>query len=92
MKTRRFWRTIAMFILVLLAWHANGIELNVTYFGAVGDGSTTNTSTIQKTIDACAGQGGGAVLIPSGTFVSGTIILKSGVKVRISAQLQREIP
>lgn len=54
-------------------------QFNVTNYGAVGDGKTLNTVAIQKAIDDCASNGGGTVYIPSGTFVSGTIQLKSNV-------------
>lgn len=54
-------------------------QFNVVNFGAVGDGKTLNTLSIQKTIDSCASKGGGTVYIPSGVFVSGTIQLKSNV-------------
>lgn len=56
---------------------------NVTKFGAVGDGKTLNTNAIQKTIDACSRQGGGVVLIPDGIFVSGTILLKNDVTLKL---------
>ena len=46
---------------------------NILDFGAVGDGVTVNTKAIQAAIDA-----GGAVYIPRGVFVTGTLHLKSG--------------
>jgi polygalacturonase len=51
----------------------------VTNYGAVGDGETLNTDSIQRTINAAAGAGGGTVVIPEGTFLSGAIFLKPGV-------------
>ena len=45
---------------------------NILDFGAVGDGVTDNTAAIQRAIDA-----GGVVYIPEGTFVTGTIYLRS---------------
>lgn len=45
---------------------------NVRDFGAVGDGKTNDTQAIQKAIDA-----GGAVYIPDGVYVTGTLYLKS---------------
>ena len=57
---------------------------DVTAFGAVGDGKTMNTASIQKAVDACADKGGGVVLIPAGTFESGSIELKSNVTLLLS--------
>ena len=48
-------------------------------FGAVGDGVKLNTAAIQATIDAAHAAKGGTVLVPVGTFVCGTIELKSNV-------------
>ena len=48
-------------------------------FGAVGDGTTLNTATIQSAIDAANAAQGGIVFIPSGVFLCGTIELKSNV-------------
>ena len=53
---------------------------DITRFGAVGDGKTLNTAAFQSAIDACADAGGGTVIIPSGRYVTGTIIMKSGVR------------
>ncbi|MBU2945901.1 glycoside hydrolase family 28 protein [Zobellia uliginosa] len=59
--------------------HQNG-NFNITDYGAIGDGKVLNTEFIQKAIDACVANGGGKVIIPSGIFKSGTIILKSNVE------------
>ena len=58
----------------------------VTEYGAVGDGKTMNTTAIQKTIDAASAAGGGTVLIPAGSFLTGPFTLAS----RINLQLSRE--
>lgn len=48
-------------------------------FGAKGDGVKLNTVEIQAAIDAAHAAQGGTVLVPSGTFLCGTIELKSHV-------------
>jgi len=42
-----------------------------------------NTKAIQTTIDECAKNGGGTLVIPKGVFLSGAIFLKPGVNVEI---------
>lgn len=48
---------------------------DITDFGAVGDGQTVNTASIQAAIDACTPNG--KVYIPAGIFVTGALYLKS---------------
>ncbi|MBS1566678.1 MAG: glycoside hydrolase family 28 protein, partial [Bacteroidetes bacterium] len=49
----------------------------------VGDGKQINTGAIQRAIDSCA-EKGGRVLIPKGTFLSGTLYLRSTVTLDIA--------
>lgn len=58
----------------------NNSNFGVVDFGAVADGKTVNTKAIQAAVDACATAGGGRVEVPAGTFVSGSIFLKSNVE------------
>jgi polygalacturonase len=58
---------------------------NICDFGAKGDGSTLDTSALQAAIDACNRDRGGTVMVPAGTFVIGTIEMKSNVTLRIAA-------
>ena len=52
---------------------------NVRDFGAKGDGNTKDTQVIQKAIDLCNGSGGGTITFPPGTYLSGSLHLKSNV-------------
>jgi polygalacturonase len=56
---------------------------DVRDYGAKPDGKTLSTKSIQKAIDECAKQGGGTVYFPPGTFLSGTIYMKSNVTLRL---------
>jgi len=54
-------------------------------YGARGDGQTLCTAAIQKAIDACAAAGGGTVWFPAGTWLSGTLHLRSHVTLWLDA-------
>ncbi|HEX7903210.1 MAG TPA: glycosyl hydrolase family 28 protein [Chitinophagaceae bacterium] len=54
-------------------------DVDITKYGAVGDGKTLNTTFIQKAIDECTKSGGGKVIFPAGIYLSGTIELKDNV-------------
>jgi polygalacturonase len=57
----------------------------VTSFGAKGDGKTDNTSAFAKAIAACNTAGGGQVVVPAGTFVTGAIRLLSNVNLHLNS-------
>jgi len=57
---------------------------DVTRFGARGDGVTLDSPDIQQAIDASAKAGGGTVYFPAGTYLSGTILLKSNVTLSLA--------
>lgn len=58
-------------------------DYSITSFGAVPDGKTLNTVAIQAAIDQAHADGGGRVIIPAGRFLSGSIVLKSGVELHL---------
>lgn len=67
-------------------WQRVGVvDFDVTWFGAIGDSNTanteTNTTAIQKAIDAAASAGLARVKFPqsSGFYACGTIYVKPGV-------------
>jgi exo-poly-alpha-galacturonosidase len=62
------------------------INVTASPYSAKGDGSTLNTSAIQAAINACPS--GGTVLIPSGTFKSGAIMLKSNMTLQVDGTLK----
>ncbi len=59
---------------------AYGKSYPITHFGAIPDGRTVNTKSIQAAIDRANADGGGMVMIPRGKFLSGSIQLKSNVE------------
>ena len=70
-----------VFVIASLCYCSSAFAKNIdiTEYGAKGDGMTINTKIIQKAIDSCAMAGGGKVIIPAGTFLSGTVYLKNKV-------------
>ena len=57
---------------------------NVLDFGAKGEGAYCDTVAIQQTIDACAADGGGKVLLPTGKYLSGTLFLRDYVTLHLA--------
>jgi polygalacturonase len=58
---------------------------NVRNFGAVGDGKNLDSPAINQAIETAAAGGGGTVLIPAGTYLSGSIHLQSNIHLLIDA-------
>jgi polygalacturonase len=58
---------------------------NVRDFGAVGNGKNLDSPAIDKAIAAAAAAGGGTVLVPAGTYLSGSIHLQSNIHLLIDA-------
>jgi polygalacturonase len=56
------------------------VSVNITDFGAKGDGITSNTKAIASAIDAVVKRGGGTVVIPEGVWITGPIVFKSNVR------------
>jgi len=56
---------------------------NITHYGAKGDGIVLNTEAINKVIETCSAKGGGTVMIPSGLFLTGPVVLRSNVNLHL---------
>jgi hypothetical protein len=57
----------------------------VTEHGAVADDEQLDTQPVQAAIDACAERGGGTVWVPAGVFDTGTLRLRSRVRLHLDA-------
>jgi len=57
----------------------------VTAYGGKGDGKTDNTAAFRAAVDAANTAGGGHVTVPSGTWVTGAIYLKSNVDLNLAS-------
>ena len=59
-------------------------SFNIVDHGAVAGGGTLCTQAIQRAIDGCAESGGGRVLVPAGTYLTGGLVLKDRVDLHLS--------
>ncbi|MES2430999.1 MAG: glycosyl hydrolase family 28 protein [Bacteroidota bacterium] len=69
-------------IIVFLSSTAKAQKLNIVDFGAVADGKTFNTRSIQAAIDSCSKKGG-KVIIPAGVFITGTLYIKNNTTIHL---------
>ena len=58
---------------------------NVRDYGAKGDGKALDHTAINKAIEACVAGGGGQVVLPAGTYLCGSIRLKSNTDLHLMA-------
>ena len=65
------------------AFCLNAAVVDITAFGAKGDGKTQNREAINKAIETVAAGGGGTVEFPAGTLVTGSIRLRSNVTLHL---------
>lgn len=53
-------------------------------FGCKSNGTTSNTTSIQRAIDYIASQGGGTLVFEVGRYVTGSIHLRTGVNIQLN--------
>ena len=58
-------------------------QFPITQYGATGDGKTLCTTSIAAAIAACSASGGGHVIVPSGTYLTGAVTLLSNVDLHL---------
>ncbi len=81
------WRAARGWVCVLAAalpLGALAMDCVVTDFGAQAGDDRSDTAAIQRAIERCAGAGGGRVVLPNGTFVSGTLFLRSNIELHLA--------
>jgi hypothetical protein len=89
MKTNYTFIALVALLLLLLSSTAkandNRLFFNVRDFGAVGDSKNLDTKSIQEAINQCSKSGGGTVIFPAGTYLSGSIELLSNITFQLEA-------
>ena len=63
---------------------------DVKSFGAKGDGKTPDRESINKAIDAASAAGGGTVYFPAGTYLTGSIRLRSNITLQFEPGVRIE--
>lgn len=58
-------------------------SVNITVFGGVPDGITLNTNAFSEAINTLSNQGGGTLVVPSGIWFTGPIVLKSNINLHL---------
>jgi len=74
---------VSLALCAMTALQLSAKDYYATDFGAVADGITLNTASIQAAIDYASANGGGRVTLTKGEFVCGSIYLKSGVTLNL---------
>lgn len=74
------------FLLFLLFWIISSgpllaADYNILDFGALP--GNLSTVAIQKAVDQCYTAGGGRVVVPPGSFITGSVVLKSNVNLHL---------
>lgn len=65
-----------------------GKQYVITDYGVKNDSSLVQTEAIQAVIDRCASEGGGVIVIPEGTFLTGSLFFKQGTNLYVKGRLK----
>lgn len=60
-----------------------GRKYVITEYGVKNDSSLLQTDAIQRVIDLAASEGGGVIVVPEGTFLSGSLFFRQGTHLHI---------
>ena len=65
-----------------------GRQYDITDYGVMNDSTILQTAKIQAVIDRCSQEGGGVVVIPEGTYLSGALFFKKGTHLHVVGRLK----
>lgn len=83
-KHRLIYKVNALFISLSLSSTLFSQTFNILDFGAKTNSKTLSTHPIQAAIDSCSTSGGGTVIIPAGTYYSGTLYIEDRVNIHLA--------
>lgn len=72
-------------LLLSLAATLTAATFDVKTYGAKGDGQAQDRDAINKTIEAAAAAGGGSVEFPPGTYLTGSLHLRSNITLHLES-------
>jgi len=81
--TAKAWATVPSILANIVPPKFPHHDFIITNYGAVADGVTDNSEAFRKAIDACSQSGGGRVVVPAGTFLTGAIHLENNVNLHL---------
>ncbi|MHA8067543.1 glycoside hydrolase family 28 protein [Aquirufa sp. ROCK2-A2] len=77
------YQAIKLLFFLLIGFNLSAKDYFVLDFGAKNDGVSINTRTIQKAIDYVHENGGGRLIFQTGTYVTGSVYLKTNVTLQL---------
>ena len=82
--SKSFYAWLCVVILMSGKLHAAEVY-NVMNYGAKGDGKSLDHTAINRAIEAAVEAGGGQVFLPAGTYLCGSIRMKSNIDLHLTA-------
>jgi len=76
-------KPLLLICLLFSILNASAQDYLITKFGIKADSTKLNTTAIQRVIDQAAAKGGGTIVIPKGTFLSGALFFKPKTNLRL---------
>ena len=78
-------KLFASLTLLLTVMTVAANDYNIRDYGAKGDGKTLDHTAINRAIEAAVAKGGGRIVVPTGTYLCGSIRLKSNIELHLMA-------
>ena len=78
-------KLFASLTLLLTVMTVAANDYNIRDYEAKGDGKTLDHTAINRAIEAAVAKGGGRIVVPTGTYLCGSIRLKSNIELHLMA-------